>query len=228
MTSLTRRWNSGKRAISDEHRQLSTRGRRAKLSKAHHLCAGVVLLVATALAGCGATKIVTVTQTATRTVTTTSTRTRTVVRHAAATSTSSAAAPTQQSGSTLTVQDFNGNTLAVKANGLIDPATATDAAIDGPPAGTRLVALVLTLANRGPGTINSDANNNATLVGSDGQDYTPQFAEINECTNFNHGEYTLLNGDSQRGCVVFQLPNGVSVQSVQFSLGNGTAQFNSH
>lgn len=223
MNTIVHRWNPEKPAISEERLSVSTSARGRKITKAHHLSGSAVLLVAVVLAGCGATKIVTVTQT----VTTTRTRTRTVVRQAAGTSTSSAAA-TEQSGSTLTVQDFSGNTLAVKGNGLIDPAIATDPAVDGAQAGTRLVALVLTLTNQGPGTITSDANNDATLVGSDGQDYTAQFSEINECTNFNHGDYTLLNGDSQRGCVVFQLPNGVSVQSAQFSLGNGTVQFNSH
>jgi hypothetical protein len=64
------------------------------------------------------------------------------------------------------------------------------------------------------------------VQGSDGQVYTASFDEVSECTNFNHGNYTLLNGSSVRGCVVFQLPNGVKVSSAQFTLGRDTVQFN--
>jgi hypothetical protein len=88
------------------------------------------------------------------------------------------------------------------------------------------VALEVTLTSSGPGTISSDANNNLSVQGSDGQVYTASFDEVSECTNFNHGIYTLLTGGSVRGCVVFQLPNGVKVNSAQFTLGRDTVQFN--
>jgi len=88
------------------------------------------------------------------------------------------------------------------------------------------VAVELTLKGDGPGTISSDANSNTTVIGSDSQAYTASFDAVAECTNFSSGEYALLAGDSERGCVVSQLPEGVTVKSVQFSLGNGTVQFN--
>jgi hypothetical protein len=125
----------------------------------------------------------------------------------------------------LTVHDFNGNALNVQANELIDPATPANADF-GAAAGSRLVAIELTLTSRGPGTISSDANTDLSVQGSDGQVYTPSFDEVSECTNFNHGEYTLFDGGSVRGCVVFELPDGVKVDSAQFTLGRDTVQFN--
>lgn len=203
-----------------------------------HLSAGRVALFATLAllsTACGASTMRTVTRTETKTVTVTktakaSTEAPATTKAAATTATSSstaasAAPPAASPGDQLTVQDFNGNTLAVTAAGLIDPASPTDQ-FNTPTGGTRLVAAVLRLSNRGPGNISSDANSNATLIGTDGQAYTPSFKAVSECTNFNHGVYTLLSGDSERGCVVFQLPDGVNVRSVQFSLGNGTVQFN--
>ncbi len=123
------------------------------------------------------------------------------------------------------MRDFSGNTLKVKATGLVDPATPANQGF-GPKPGSRFVALLLTLTSAGPGTVSSDANSNLTLVGTDGQGYTADFNTVNECTNFSNGNYTLFNGDTEKGCVVFQLPDGVKVQSAQFSLGNGTVQFN--
>ena len=186
-----------------------------------------VALSTIALVGCGSTRVVTTTETTTQTTTqiTVQTVTRIVAAHQAPKPSPVANASPSSSGS-LTVQDFNGNTLAVTADGLIDPATPTNASVTAPPAGDRFVALELTLKGEGPGTIQSDANSNATAIGSDGQDYTPQFGPITECTNFNEGNYSLLRGDTERGCVVFAIPTGVQVQSVQFSLGNGTVQFN--
>lgn len=139
--------------------------------------------------------------------------------------TTTATAPAQTSSDTLTVHDFNGNTLRVTAAGIIDPAAPANADV-AVPAGTRLVAVELTLKGDGPGTISSDANSNTTVIGSDGQAYTPGFDPVTECTNFSDGAYTLLAGDTEKGCVVVQLPNSVTIKSVQFSLGNGTAQFN--
>jgi hypothetical protein len=125
----------------------------------------------------------------------------------------------------LTVHDFNNNQLGVKVNDVIDPAEPSNEDVK-PASGTRFVAIELLLANGGPGTISSDANSDITVIGSDSQGYTPKFAPVSECTNFSYGAYTLPANQSERGCVVVQLPEGVDVKAVQFSLGNGTAQFN--
>jgi hypothetical protein len=192
-------------------------------------------LVAGAAAGCGAgtitvtkttttSKTDTVTETVTRTVTVRAPRHRAAATAATATTTSSTAATAaQQPTNSLTVHDFSGNALVVTVNG-VTPATA-GAAGYAPTAGNRLVALSLTLTDTGPGTITSDANVDATLTGTDGQTYTAAYDTVSQCTNFDGGSFTLLDGGTQTGCVVFQLPLDVSDQSVQFSLGDGMVKF---
>jgi hypothetical protein len=73
----------------------------------------------------------------------------------------------------------------------------------------------------GSGTFSSDANNEAVLVGSDGQTYTAAFDEIAGCTNFNAGEFTVTSGSSSTGCVTFQVPQNGKVASVQWGGGLG-------
>jgi hypothetical protein len=193
-------------------------------------------LVAGVAGGCGAgTLTVTDTTTTTTTATVTETVARTVTVRAPTATTTAAAAPVTATSSTplqtagqptnsLRVHDFSGNTLDVTVNGVI-PVTPGPAGF-APVAGDRLVALSLTLTDAGPGTISSDANTDATLTGTDGLAYTADFDVVGQCTNFSHGNYTLRDGATASGCVVFQIPLAVSDRSVQFSLGDGSVQFN--
>lgn len=197
-------------------------------------CAAVVG-VAAMLASCGATRVVTQTETSTQTITSTTTSTRTQLIHPATTTvtqaTTTAGAPATPAapngGSVLSVHDFSGNTLDVSADVVADPATPVDAAVANLPARSRLIAVEFTLKGGGPGTVSSDANNDATVIGSDQQAYTASFDPVTDCTNFAQGTFTINPGNTERGCVVYQMPNGVTVNSVQFSLGNGTVEFNS-
>ncbi len=132
-------------------------------------------------------------------------------------------------GATLDVNDSNGNTLAVTMTQIIDPASGIDQ-YTTPNPGYRFVAVEMTLANQSTSTISDDANSDTTVIGTNSQTYTADFDSVSECTNFNYGQFTILPGSpSQSGCVVFQLPNGVNVQAVQFSFFSGlldTAQWN--
>jgi hypothetical protein len=129
-------------------------------------------------------------------------------------------APKPKSPSTLDVHDFNHNTLAISASLFADPATPTNQFYRAS-SGSRLVAIKETLADDGPGGISSDVNSDTTLVGSDGQVYTPGSDLIEGCTNFAYGAFTLTRGESENGCVTFAVPNGVSIKRVTFSLTGG-------
>lgn len=125
-------------------------------------------------------------------------------------------------GTAQTVHDFYNDPFSVTASQIIDPATA--AAGSGlPDAGYRFVAVQLSLANSGAQDISDDANFALTVTGSDGQAYSADFGAVSQCTNFvsGSGYFDLTSGDSTSGCVVFQLPTAVSVQSVSFSLARG-------
>jgi hypothetical protein len=134
----------------------------------------------------------------------------------------SAPPPTQSS--TLDVHDLNDNVLAVTAYLFADPATPATQ-FDAPSSGDRLVAIRLNLTDRGPGTIDSDADGDTSFVGSNGQVYTPSFDDVQGCTNFDYGEFTLFDGESETGCVVFELPEAVGISRVAFTLGVDTAQW---
>jgi hypothetical protein len=138
----------------------------------------------------------------------------------------SAPATAQQTykvGDTIT---FDG--LAVTLANVTDPAKPAST-YDTADAGKRLVATAFTIQNNGTDTYNDDANNNVTVIGSDNQAYTAMnssgFIPVIGCTNFSSGMYTLVDGQSESGCVVVQMPLGVSIKGVKFQddggFGNG-------
>jgi Fibronectin type III domain len=117
-----------------------------------------------------------------------------------------------------TIHDLYGDVFSVTATQLVDPATA--AAGSGlPDSGYRFVAVELTLVNSGTtATIEGNANYSATVLGSDGQTYSADYGTVAECANFDSGDFQLPPSDSVTGCVVFELPTSVTVQSVEFTL----------
>jgi hypothetical protein len=124
-------------------------------------------------------------------------------------------------GTAATVHDFTDDELSVTVSQVIDPATA--AAGSGlPDAGTRFVAVELSLADETGGSISGDANYSTTVVGSDGKSYTADIGSVQGCTNFTLGTFQLAGvGTNQTGCVVFELPTGVYAATVDFSLAPG-------
>ena len=129
-------------------------------------------------------------------------------------------ASTPSIGAAQVVDDFNKSALAVTISQIVDPASGTDE-FNQPNTGYRFVAVQLALANESRATISDDANSDVQLIGSDNQAYTADFDSVVGCTNFSYGEFTLLPGGAETGCVVFQLPTGVNTKLVQFSLGYG-------
>jgi hypothetical protein len=103
---------------------------------------------------------------------------------------------------------------------VIDPATGGDQ-YTVPDTGKRFVAAVFTIKDTATQAGTGDANSNATLIGSDNQDYTADFDSVSECTNFSDGEFQLGPGESTTGCVVFQVPTAVTVAKVQWSPQSG-------
>ncbi len=121
-------------------------------------------------------------------------------------------------GVTADVENFSSQPLAVTVTQIVDPASGATQ-FDTPNPGDRFVAVELTVESVANATVSDDANNDVTVIGTDSQAYTADFDSVSECTNFSFGEYTLLSGNSENGCVVFQLPTGVDVKDVQFVFG---------
>lgn len=69
------------------------------------------------------------------------------------------------------------------------------------------------------GDTSDDANNDATVIGSNGQQYTFSASSVTAGTNFNYGDYNAGPVQTVKGVVAFELPSGVSIKSVQWSPG---------
>jgi hypothetical protein len=71
-----------------------------------------------------------------------------------------------------------------------------------------------------------NANNNATVTGSNEQAYTSSFEAVTAGTNFANGQILLQPGSSLVGWVSFELPDGVRVAKVQWTPSAGLATRN--
>jgi len=125
-------------------------------------------------------------------------------------------------GTSETIHDFDGDALAVTVSQLVDPATALSDT-DQPSSGDRFLAVELTISNTSSQEIQDDANSATIVTGSDGETYSANFGLVSQCASFEEdiGFVDLKPGDSTTGCVVFQLPTNVTVQSISLSLEPG-------
>ena len=101
---------------------------------------------------------------------------------------------------------------------VIDPAQGADQ-FTTPDNGNRFVGAVFTVTALSGSPSNEDANNDAALVGSNGQTYTADFSNIAGYTNFSNGAINVAQGDTTTGAVTFQVPTSVKVSKVQWTDG---------
>lgn len=125
-------------------------------------------------------------------------------------------------GTSQTLHDFYGDAFSVSVSEVADPATAASGS-GLPDSGYRFVAVELGIVNTSTQEIEDDANYAMTVTGSDGQPYSSDFGVVSQCTNFTDGTgfFDLPPGDSVTGCVIFELPTSVTVQTISFSLAPG-------
>lgn len=123
-------------------------------------------------------------------------------------------------GAILSFKDENGDAYSVQLVQVIDPAQGADQ-FTTPNTGDRFVAAVFKITDTGSASISDDANDNASIVGSDDESYSADFDSVAECTNFNSGTYQVAPGESLTGCVVFQIPTSVNISKVEWSPTSG-------
>ena len=111
--------------------------------------------------------------------------------------------------------------MSVTVAQVIDPAQGADQ-FTTPGNGNRFVGAVFNIKGIN-GTFSDDANNDATLIGSNGQTYTADFNSIAGYTNFNDGEYNVSAGENSVGTVTFQVPLAVTVAKIEWSANGGFA-----
>jgi hypothetical protein len=89
--------------------------------------------------------------------------------------------------------------------------------IDTPDPGTHFVGVEFSILGvSGNDDGNDDAFNCASVQGSDGKTYNGVFAQINDGNSFNSGAFGPAPGATVTGWIPFELPNGVTVVSVQW------------
>jgi hypothetical protein len=135
-----------------------------------------------------------------------------------------AATPSSQNltgplGTTFTTTETDSSTGAqnsydVTAVTILDPARGSDE-FNTADAGKRLVGVEFKVTGT-QGYSNDDANNDASIQGSDGQVYQPDFTSLAAGTNFNSGDFSVSSGQTQTGWITFQLPLGVKIDSIQW------------
>ena len=123
-------------------------------------------------------------------------------------------------GSYFDVKDSSGDTYRVTLVKIIDPAQGADQ-FTTPDSGERFVGAVFTIKALSGSPQNEDANNDAAVVGSNGQTYTADLGDIAGYTNFSNGSINVAQGGTSTGAVVFQVPDGVKVREVQWTAASG-------
>ncbi|MGH3958498.1 DUF4352 domain-containing protein [Mycobacterium sp.] len=133
--------------------------------------------------------------------------------------------PVTHVGGTLDLTGEQGVAMGVTLTQIINPANGAV----GPPRDNNgnpngsYVAVMVTIKNTGNSALEDDANNDAALVGSNNQTYTPALGAVTECTNFDNGVYRLQPGESSTGCIAFVMPSGVSPSKFKYAPASGFA-----
>jgi hypothetical protein len=123
-------------------------------------------------------------------------------------------------GSQFDLSDGSGNVYRVTLVKVVDPAKGADQ-FSTPDGGKRFVGLIFRLKALTGSPQNEDADNDAVVVGGNGQTYSADFAAIAGYTNFNGGAIHLAQGETMTGSVTFQVPDGVPVSRVQWTALSG-------
>jgi hypothetical protein len=122
-----------------------------------------------------------------------------------------------QLGSALAVSDSNGTQLDVTLTKVIDPAQGANP-YSNPASGKHFVGVKLRVQNKATTTYQNNANNETTIILSDGKKLHANYNPIANCGNFDNGQIKLKSGAASTGCVTFQVPKKQKV--IQVSYGN--------
>jgi len=118
-------------------------------------------------------------------------------------------------GSTLAVSDSSGTELGVTLQKVIDPADGANQ-YSKPGSGKHFVGVKLHVQNKAAATYQNNANNETTIILSDGKTLHADYNPIAGCGNFDNGQIKLKGGAASTGCVTFQVPNSEKVTRVSY------------
>ncbi len=131
------------------------------------------------------------------------------------TTTTTQTTPSGTVGSTLAVSDSSGTKLGVIVERVTDPASGANE-YSKPAAGKHFVGVKLHITNAAAKSYENNANNETTIVLSNGHTTVADYNPIAGCGNFDNGQVKLASGASATGCVTFQVPNGQKLVAVRY------------
>jgi hypothetical protein len=129
-------------------------------------------------------------------------------------------APPGNIGSSFDLKDGSGNVYRVTLVKVIDPARPANQ-FNSADSGKRLVGAIFAIKAVTGSPQDEDANNDAVLVGGNGQHDEAGFYAIVGYANFDSGAIHVAQGDTVTGSVTFQVPDGVTVSKVQWNSLSG-------
>lgn len=126
-------------------------------------------------------------------------------------------------GGSITLQGMDaGLKMKVTVDRFFNPATPAEDYMK-PKAGTKLVALQVTLSNVGSAVYDSSPEGGAVLIDDQGQQYRTTFGRISEGQGFG-GQATINAGDSRKGVIIFEVPESAKLVKFQYGLNSGFAR----
>lgn len=111
--------------------------------------------------------------------------------------------------------------MSVTVNQLVAAATPASDLLK-PKAGAKLVAVQVTLVNTSQAVYGDAPSNGAWLIDTQGQQYRSSVYGVREGQSFG-GSATINAGDSRKGMIVFEVPEGAVPAKFQFALDSGYA-----
>ena len=113
------------------------------------------------------------------------------------------------------MSNTSGTKLDVVVEQVIDPASGANT-YSTPAAGKQFVGVKLRVENTANTSYQNNANNETTVILSNGHTTVADFNPIAGCGNFDNGQIQLATGASATGCVTFQVPKGQKVLTVRY------------
>jgi hypothetical protein len=124
-------------------------------------------------------------------------------------------------GSTITLHGQNGEVLAVTVDGIMDPLAV--GSIDQADPGQRYLGVQITLKNVGAVSYSDSPSNGATLLSTINEQATGQIVTGGPCGNDFQSSVNIAPGNTEQGCLPFEMPNGQTPGTFQFTLNSGFA-----
>lgn len=144
----------------------------------------------------------------------------------AATSTATSTSQAQHAqqarvGDPLTLTGAGGLSMAVTVDQVMDPLQVGED--DQADSGQRYVGVQITLKNVGSVAYSDSPSNGATLLSNTNEQAQSEVVSGGPCSNDFGSSANIASGDTQQGCLAFELPTGETPSTFQFTLNSGFA-----